>query len=173
MASVLNDGKPDIFLTVTCNPSWSEITSELQDFQTAQDRPDLTTRIFRSKFEQLRADVIDKGVLGNVKSYMYVTEFQKRGLPHVHMLLILENNDKLCSPEEYDEIVRVEIPHYEEEPQLHHAVLKHMIHGPYGPDRVAMEVHRWINTDEIQQYVDARWICAPESLWKIYAFNLY
>ncbi|CAL0322783.1 unnamed protein product [Lupinus luteus] len=122
MAIVLNDGKPDIFLTMTCNPPWSEIASELQDFQTAQDRPDLTTRIFRSKFEQLRADVIDKGVLGNVKSYMYVTEFQKRGLPHVHMLLILENNDKLRSPEEYDEI----------EPQLHHAVLKHMIHGPCG-----------------------------------------
>ncbi|XP_019413906.1 PREDICTED: uncharacterized protein LOC109325794 [Lupinus angustifolius] len=122
MDIVLNDGKPDIFLTMTCNPSWNEITSELQHFQTAQDRPDLTTRIFRSKFEQLRADVIDKGVLGNVKSYMYVTEFQKRGLPHVHMLLILENNDKLRSPQEYDAI----------EPQLHHTVLKHMVHGPCG-----------------------------------------
>ncbi|XP_019416787.1 PREDICTED: uncharacterized protein LOC109328012 [Lupinus angustifolius] len=132
MAIVLNDGKPDIFLTMTCNPSWNEITSELQHFQTAQDRPDLTTRIFRSKFEQLRANVIDKGVLGNVKSYMCVTEFQKRGLPHVHMLLILEDNDKLRSPEEYDAIVRVEIPHYDEEPQLHHAVLKHMVHGPCG-----------------------------------------
>ncbi|KAF1879793.1 hypothetical protein Lal_00039663 [Lupinus albus] len=43
MAIVLNDGKPNIFLTMTCNPSWSEITSELQEFQTAQDRPDLTT----------------------------------------------------------------------------------------------------------------------------------
>ncbi|KAF1862370.1 hypothetical protein Lal_00026901 [Lupinus albus] len=53
MAIVLNDGKPDIFLTMTCNPSWPEITSELYEFQTAQDRPDLNT-IFRSKFEQLR-----------------------------------------------------------------------------------------------------------------------
>ncbi|KAF1860106.1 hypothetical protein Lal_00033700 [Lupinus albus] len=42
-----------------------------------------------------------------------------------------------------------------------------------GPDRVAMEVHRGINTDEIQQYVDARWKCAPEALRKIFGFNLY
>ncbi|KAI5411382.1 hypothetical protein KIW84_056460 [Lathyrus oleraceus] len=72
MAIVLNGGKPDIFLTMTCNPFWSEITSELLPFQTPQDRPDLLTRIFRSKFEKLKDDVINKGVLGkaiNKKSY--------------------------------------------------------------------------------------------------------
>ncbi|KAF1876600.1 hypothetical protein Lal_00021158 [Lupinus albus] len=57
-------------------------------------------------------------------------KFQKRVLPHVHMLLILENNDKLRSPKEYEAIVRTKIPNYEEEPQLHHMALKHMIHGP-------------------------------------------
>lgn len=60
MTIVLNDGKPYIFLIMTCNPSWSEITSELFPFQTQQDRPDLLTRIFRSKFEQLKDDVINK-----------------------------------------------------------------------------------------------------------------
>jgi hypothetical protein len=266
MAIVLKDGKPDIFLTMTCNPSWTEITSELGPNQTPQDRPDLLTRIFRSKFEQLKDDVITKGVLGKVKSYMYVTEFQKRGLPHVHMLLIFDNDDKLREPEDYDRVVRAEIPKVEFEPQLYEAVLKHMIHGPCGrlnqnspcmkdgqckkrypkefveetrqgndsypqyrrqfhepvslnrnihvdnrwvvpynpwlllkydchinvevcssiksikylykyvykgPDRVAMEVHRGTNMDEIQQFVDARWICAPEALWRIFKFNLY
>lgn len=42
-----------------------------------------------------------------------------------------------------------------------------------GPDRVAMEVHRGTGMDEIQQYVDARWICAQEALWKIFKFTLY
>lgn len=97
-------------------------------FQTPQDRPDLLTRIFRSKFEQLKDDVINKEVLGNVKIYMYVTGFQKRGLPHVHMLLVLENNDKLYAPEEYDSVVRAEIPKLECERKLHEAVVKHMIH---------------------------------------------
>jgi len=53
-------------------------------------------------------------------------------LPHVHMLLILDNNDKLRDPQDYDSIVRAEIPNKAEEPQLHEAVLKHMIHGPCG-----------------------------------------
>ncbi|KAI5397540.1 hypothetical protein KIW84_063382 [Lathyrus oleraceus] len=132
MAIVLNGAKPDIFLTMTCNPSWSEITSELLPFQTPQDRPDLITRIFSSKFEKLKDDVINKGVLGKVKSYMYVTEFQKRGLPHVHMLLVLESNDKLRDPKDYDSMVRAEIPKLECEPQLHEAVVRHMIHGPCG-----------------------------------------
>ena len=48
------------------------------------------------------------------------------------MLLILENHDKLRSPEQYDSVVRAEIPSKQEEPQLHAAVLKHMIHGPCG-----------------------------------------
>ncbi|XP_050889665.1 uncharacterized protein LOC127094952 [Lathyrus oleraceus] len=42
-----------------------------------------------------------------------------------------------------------------------------------GPDRVAMEVHKGSYMDEVQQYVDARWICAPEALWKIFRFTLY
>ncbi|XP_072066667.1 uncharacterized protein [Arachis hypogaea] len=145
MAIVLKEGKPDIFLTMTCNPSWTEITSELNPVQTPQDRPNLTTRIFRAKFEQLKEDVITKGVLGKVKSYIYVTEFQKRGLPHVHMLLILENNDKLIDPEHYDSLVRAEIPSKEVEPHLHDAVLKHMIHGHCGTlDQSSPFDNRWV-----------------------------
>jgi len=73
--------------------------------------------------------VINKGVLGKVKSYMYVTEFKKCGLPHVHLLLILQDNDKLRDPEDCDSIVREKIPK-SEEPQLNKVVPKHMIHGP-------------------------------------------
>ncbi|XP_025625414.1 uncharacterized protein [Arachis hypogaea] len=236
MAIVLKKGKPDIFLTMTYNPFWTKITSELNPVQTPQDRLDLTTRIFRAKFEQLKEDVITKGVLGKVKSYIYVTEFQKRGLSHVHMLLILENNDKLIDPEHYDSLVLAEIPSKEEEPYLHDAALKYMINGPYGtldqsspcmkngqlpinqnvtvdnrwvvpynpwlllkydyhinvetcssiksikylykycykgPDQVAMEVHNGSNFDEVQQFVDARWIAAPEACWRIFKFNFY
>lgn len=106
MVIVLNGDKPYIFLEMTCNPSWSEITSKLLPFQTTQDRPDLLTRVFRSKFEQLKDGVINEGVLEKVKSYMYVTGFQKRVLSYMHMLLVLETNNKLRDPEEYGSVVR-------------------------------------------------------------------
>ncbi|XP_050915857.1 uncharacterized protein LOC127130950 [Lathyrus oleraceus] len=41
------------------------------------------------------------------------------------------------------------------------------------PNRVTMEVHKGSYMDKVQQYVDARWICAPEALWKIFRFTLY
>jgi len=42
-----------------------------------------------------------------------------------------------------------------------------------GLDRVAMEIHKGPIIDEVQQYLDARWICAPEALWKIFRFTIY
>ena len=51
-----------------------------------------------------------KGVLRKVKAYVYVIEFQKRDLPHVHMLLILDDDNKLRNLEAYNCVVKVEIP---------------------------------------------------------------
>jgi len=41
-----------------------------------------------------------------------------------------------------------------------------------GPDRVATKIHKKPIIDEVQQYLDARWICAPETLWKIFRFTI-
>ncbi|XP_061993411.1 uncharacterized protein LOC133711277 [Rosa rugosa] len=132
MALVQKYGRPDLFITMTCNPNWEEIKSELLPGQTSQDRPDLEVRVYHSKLEQLKEDIINKGVLGRVIAHAFVVEFQKRGLPHVHMLVMLDENDKLNNPEDYDRILRAEIPDKDEETQLYDLVLKHMIHGPCG-----------------------------------------
>ncbi|XP_024172022.1 uncharacterized protein LOC112178034 [Rosa chinensis] len=132
MALVQKYGRPDLFITMTCNPNWEEIKSELLPGQTSQDRPDLEVRVFHSKLEQLKEDIITKGVLGRVIAHAFVVEFHKRGLPHVHMLVMLDENDKLNNPEDYDSIVRAEISDKDEEPQLYDLVLKHMIHGLCG-----------------------------------------
>ncbi|CAN6685799.1 unnamed protein product [Malus baccata var. baccata] len=171
------------------------------------------------------------------------------------MLLMLEENDKLNSSDDYDQVVRAEIPNPNEEPKLYGAVLRHMIHDPCGihnsrspcmklgsfkrnypkpfaPTTVqgndsypvyrsrgnhdpvpldhnarimvdnrwvipynswlssdmivilmlrfvaalrvlsilAFEVHHEPIQDEIKQFVDARWVCAPEALWRIFKF---
>ncbi|KAG5565565.1 hypothetical protein RHGRI_001468 [Rhododendron griersonianum] len=125
-------GKPDIFLTMTCNPKWIEITNELKAHEDVQNRPDLVTRVFRSKFEQLKKEVIRKKLFGPVKAYTYVIEFQKRGLPHVHLLLILKRGHKLVTPNHFDQFISAEIPEESENPHLYAAVLKHMMHGPCG-----------------------------------------
>lgn len=45
MAIVSKTGKPDIFLTITCNPKWKEIQENLLPGQQACDRPDIVARV--------------------------------------------------------------------------------------------------------------------------------
>nr|KAJ0216741.1 hypothetical protein LSAT_V11C300144770 [Lactuca sativa] len=111
MTLVQDDGKPDIFLTMTCNPNWPEIKNELLPWQTAQDQPDLVSRVFRAKLEDLKKQLLNKHVLGVVGSYVYVIEFQKRGFPHAHFLLIIMPPYKLTNADHYDKIVCAEIPY--------------------------------------------------------------
>lgn len=54
------------------------------------------------------------------------------GLPHAHMLLILEDNSKFKEPEQIDQLVSAEIPDKDRYPRLHKIVLSCMIHGPCG-----------------------------------------
>nr|XP_043639138.1 uncharacterized protein LOC122610211 [Erigeron canadensis] len=133
MSLVQDDGKPDIFLTFTCNLNWPEITEKLLPGQTAQDRPGLVARAFRAKLEDLKKQLLKKHVLGEVGAYVYVIEFQKRGLPYAHFLLIMKPTHKITSPDQYDKLVCAEIPDPSRYPELHERVVQHMIHGPCGP----------------------------------------
>ena len=54
MAVVREYGKPDLFVTVTCNPNWSEIKYELLDGQKPQDRPHLVSRVCKLKLEAIK-----------------------------------------------------------------------------------------------------------------------
>jgi hypothetical protein len=74
---------------MTCNPNWDEIKNELYPRQTAQDRPDLVVWVFKAKLEELKRRLLKKDILGKVRAHVYVVEFQKRGLPHAHFLLIM------------------------------------------------------------------------------------
>ena len=49
LAIVRQYGKPTVFLTLTCNPEWSEITNSLEDGERWSDRPDIVARVFRAK----------------------------------------------------------------------------------------------------------------------------
>lgn len=67
--------------------------------------------------------------------YIYITFYftQKRGLPHVHLLLIVENaHDKPRTAEYVDKVVSCEVPDKNIDPVLHKLVGQHMVHGPCG-----------------------------------------
>ncbi|XP_061380705.1 uncharacterized protein LOC133319582 [Danaus plexippus] len=126
---VRNYGRPDLFITMTCNPAWPEITKELIPGQNATDRHDLTARLFKIKVQKLVALLTKGKIFGDMKCFMYSIEWQKRVLPHVHLLLWL--TEKL-RPNQIDEVISAEIPNPESHRKLYDTVTKNMIHGPCG-----------------------------------------
>ncbi|GJT64223.1 ATP-dependent DNA helicase PIF1-like protein [Tanacetum coccineum] len=65
---------------------------------------------------------------------IYVIEFPKRGLPHVHILLWLEEHCKCSNPSEIDDIILAKIPCQAEDPEGYKLVTEFMLHGPCGKD---------------------------------------
>jgi hypothetical protein len=132
MAIVRKYGKPDYFITMTCNPKWPEITDNLEHGQTSEFRPDLVARVFKIKLQELLDDICKKHIIGTPTAKVHVIEFQNRGLPHAHILLILKTEDKPKDAQVIGKVISAELPDIEVYPRLHAIVIKHMIHGPCG-----------------------------------------
>ena len=109
--------KPDLFITMTCNPHWDEIKTQLNGAR-IQDRPDLVARVFKQKKERLMDDI----------------EF------HVHILVILREEDRMTTAAQVNETICAKLPpHPDTAPtdearawfeRLNRTVLTNMIHGP-------------------------------------------
>ena len=136
--------KPDYFITMTCNPKWPEIMEGLFNGQEPQDRPELVARVFKHKKDQLMKDLTAGGLFGKAVAHMHVIEFQKRGLPHAHILLILADHDRTLTKELVDSLVVAELPpdpeladtpmKMDERKIMENIVLTNMLHGPCGKD---------------------------------------
>jgi hypothetical protein len=109
---VSEKGSPHLFITVTCNPKWSEIQEMLLPGQTAFDRPDIVDRVFKHRLaaflHNIRAGkyLDDFDAAGNitvrrkVDYIMHSIEYQHRGMPHAHIVVRFGNfpddpNEKL------------------------------------------------------------------------------
>ncbi|XP_077264817.1 uncharacterized protein LOC143898893 [Temnothorax americanus] len=129
MTYVRYHGRPDLFITFTCNPKWKDITDALLPGQKTHDRHDIIARVFHLKVKKMMA-LLNKGSLfGKVCCYMYSVEWQKRGLPHIHILLWLEQR---IFSDMIDKVICAEIPNPLKDSLLHNIVKANMIHGPCG-----------------------------------------
>ncbi|GBM62165.1 hypothetical protein AVEN_199323-1 [Araneus ventricosus] len=129
MTYVRSYGRPDLFITFTCNSAWPEIKEELSHGQTATDRHDLLARVFRQKQQKFINVLTKMDVFGEARCWMYSIEWQKRGLPHSHNLIWLK--EKIHSTQ-IDDVISAEFPNPEVDPVLSDIVKKSMIHGPCG-----------------------------------------
>ena len=134
LAIVREFGKPDYFITFTANPAWPEIAQNLAQGEHAVNRPELVARVFHLKLKAMLKELVDESVLGKVAAHCWTIEFQKRGLPHAHILLIMRSEDKPRTKDDVDRVVSAELPD-DNDPQqaeLYALVSSLMVHGPCG-----------------------------------------
>lgn len=67
-----------------------------------------------------------------VYAVIYTIEFQKRGLPHAHILVFLHPQFRYPNPSDIDKIICDEIPNKRMDPALFKIVSSFLIHGPCG-----------------------------------------
>ena len=132
MRLVQEKGKPDLFITMTCNPNWPEITDNLLNGETASDRPDIVARVFKQKVEVLMFLLKERKIFGMVLHIIYVMEFQKRGLPHTHLILFLDKKFIIRDAEIVNKIISAEISDETRNLRLYKILKQFQVHGPCG-----------------------------------------
>ncbi|GKA80107.1 DNA helicase PIF1, ATP-dependent [Tanacetum coccineum] len=102
---------PDLFITFTSNPKLAKSSK--------------MCRISHARNHMIEPEI---------RTLVYVIEFQKRGLPHAHILLWLEEHCKCKTPSDIDDIISVELPSPNDDPDAYKIVTDYMLHGPCGKD---------------------------------------
>ncbi|KAI4334783.1 hypothetical protein L6164_013493 [Bauhinia variegata] len=140
-------GYPDIFLTFTCKKK-TQSGQRLRLLDPArlkpEDRLDIISQIFKIKLDHLMSDLKTNKVFGKIIANVYTIEFQKRGLPHAHIVIFLQASDKFLARNDIDKIISAEIPNPIEDKGLYDLVKNHMIHGSCGrfnPHTSCMTTH--------------------------------
>lgn len=120
----VNCGNPTFFITMTCNSEWPEITSRLRPGQDFSDIPTDVVRVFKRKMcflEQALKTMFPNA--GRIRYMIHCVEFQKRGLPHAH--IICKYDHDCVHPDDIDRVISAEMP---TDPIARELVRKLMVH---------------------------------------------
>ena len=109
---------------MTCNPQWPEITSQLRPGQQYEDIPLIVCRVFKQRLVHFLKTLSTIFPSAGERQYIvHCIEFQKRGLPHCHILIKFHAN--CTTPDDSNSVVSAEIPVDATDAAL---VRKHMLH---------------------------------------------
>nr|GEX63875.1 DNA helicase [Tanacetum cinerariifolium] len=103
-------GNSQFFIMFTCNVNWLEIKRHMHHYPEVlpEDRADVVVRVFHQK---------------------------KRGLPHCHALLWIDEKDKIQCAEDIDHYISAELPDPIEDPEGYRIISEMMIYGPCVPPK--------------------------------------
>ena len=86
---------------MTVNPNSPEIKRKLKGLS-ANHRPDIIQRVFEMKKKHLLDLLFKQNIFGETVGRSWSVEFQKRGLPHIHIIVIFKKRYGPQTVEDYD-----------------------------------------------------------------------
>ena len=105
--------------------------------------PSTCDRIFHIKLRELLRDIRSGALFGPQAYIIYVIEMQKRGLPHAHIAIRVEDGGPVQG-RDIDKVIRADVPGPEEAGgRLRELALKHMLHGPCGTQHNRTNLPCW------------------------------
>ncbi|GAB0097572.1 uncharacterized protein DMENIID0001_132240 [Sergentomyia squamirostris] len=187
-------GKPVLFITFSCNPTWPEMVDNLKPYWSREDQVTLQCRSgFHITLKDFVKQLVDDMIFGRVKYYTYSIEFQKRGLPHAHFLIGVHSHDKLYTPEQVDFCIFAEIlrdsmevvVRQQQQPEQLPRDNCHINVEYCTMVTVAKYLFKYIFKgvcqanvqltvgDEIQNYEACRFLTSPEAAWQLLCYETY
>ena len=119
-----------LYITMTMNPKWDEISANLQPGQEAQDWPDLMLEYFiwnwRNLWSFYRIAPFVSLKLGFIQLH-----FRSEDCPMPTYCLSWSLACRI-EPDDIDKVIVAEIPSHEMDPKLHSIVKANMVHGTCG-----------------------------------------
>src|SRR5947207_9631954 len=87
--------RSDFFIIFICNSKWNEIISNILADSITINRLDIVSRVFNFKLKILMNNLLHKYILEKIITDIHVIESQKRDFSYAHILLIMNQNDKI------------------------------------------------------------------------------
>jgi hypothetical protein len=100
-------GPPTFFLTFTMNPYWHEYQALKRGNDVFADSA-MVTLIFKQKLASLMKFIKSTNLLGKISAFVWRIEYQKRGLPHAHILFWTDLNTQ--DVEAVEAVINVRYP---------------------------------------------------------------
>jgi Helitron helicase-like domain at N-terminus len=148
--------KPSFWLTVTTNPLWPEIQEKLRRGQSVFDAPTVVNRAFHGRIDKLKTFL--RQHFGGLLYEIGVIEFQKRGLPHAHIVVKFKTEPPLSA---LDSFISAELPHPNEDPDLGQGpAVPHALARPLDPAEFPLQprqpVHIRLSSPDESSYLRRR-----------------
>ncbi len=73
------------------------------------NRPDIIVRVFRVRLKRLIHLIYIGTAFGPCRAYIYTVKYQKRGLPHTHIIIFIYAGHAFSKPEHINNLIRVKL----------------------------------------------------------------